>query len=670
MKRLYATLILAAVTTAVPVAFAQTAPVTSEPLAPPPRAEQPAAPAIPWKMPAYTLVAREMNLRAALDTFAVAEGLSIIMSPSVQGVFSGDFNDVPPAEFLDRLATIHNLVWYYDGTTLYVYGAGEISSLLIDLRYMKAGEVRSLLAELGVEDARYPLKTASDDELIMVSGPPRYVALVAEMIEKADALREKRTFNEVETRLFPLENTWAEDVSFTAASPESSGSIKGMATMLYEIVTGMTSPGTREVGATNAPPDTFKPIIKAENRLNAVIVTDVATRMPLYERLIKQLDVPQKLVELAVTVVELSRNDALDWQLSLAAGAARGRTAGRAGQNAGNIFGQDDVAGRGLAGALTYLGSEINVSASLTALREKGKARNISRTYLLTVNNLAAQLSDTQSYHARIIGTEVAELASVSAGTSLKIKPRILRQAETNNLPPRLWLTLSLQDGGFETIAVDSMPMTRSSSLDTQTAIYEGETILLAGYMRDIEEAAGWGIPFLRDIPLIGWLFGGHTTKTETVQRLFLVTPRIVDLDEENLARLQATRLRDISEAEELQDDTDDSAEARERRDLDRQERRELRREKQEDLLKRRKAEIRHNREMRKAERADADHRFEDEKRSWRDEEDALWERLRLEREEADARAAEIELGRKGKDAGKKDTGKKNAKKDDKETGK
>ena len=661
MKRLYATLILAAVTTAVPVAFAQTAPATSEPLAPPPRAEQPAAPAIPWKMPAYTLVAREMNLRAALDTFAVAEGLSIIMSPSVQGVFSGDFNDVPPAEFLDRLATIHNLVWYYDGTTLYVYGSGEISSLLIDLRYMKAGEVRSLLAELGVEDARYPLKTASDDELIMVSGPPRYVALVAEMIEKADALREKRTFNEVETRLFPLENTWAEDVSFTAASPESSGSIKGMATMLYEIVTGMTSPGTREVGATNAPPDTFKPIIKAENRLNAVIVTDVATRMPLYERLIKQLDVPQKLVELAVTVVELSRNDALDWQLSLAAGAARGRTAGRAGQNAGNIFGQDDVAGRGLAGALTYLGSEINVSASLTALREKGKARNISRTYLLTVNNLAAQLSDTQSYHARIIGTEVAELASVSAGTSLKIKPRILRQAETNNLPPRLWLTLSLQDGGFETIAVDSMPMTRSSSLDTQTAIYEGETILLAGYMRDIEEAAGWGIPFLRDIPLIGWLFGGHTTKTETVQRLFLVTPRIVDLDEENLARLQATRLRDISEAEELQDDTDDSAEARERRDLDRQERRELRREKQEDLLKRRKAEIRHNREMRKAERADASRRFEDEKRSWRDEEDALWERLRLEREEADARAAEIELGRKGKDAGKKD---------DKETGK
>ena len=39
-----------------------------------------AADAIAWKLPTYTLVARDMNLRTALDTFAVAEGLSIVMS--------------------------------------------------------------------------------------------------------------------------------------------------------------------------------------------------------------------------------------------------------------------------------------------------------------------------------------------------------------------------------------------------------------------------------------------------------------------------------------------------------------------------------------------------------------------------------------------------------------
>ena len=70
---------------------------------------------IPWKTPTYTLVARDMNLRTALDTFAVAEGIPLVMSEGVQGVFSGDFKDVPSGEFLDRLATVHNLTWYYDG---------------------------------------------------------------------------------------------------------------------------------------------------------------------------------------------------------------------------------------------------------------------------------------------------------------------------------------------------------------------------------------------------------------------------------------------------------------------------------------------------------------------------------------------------------------------------
>ena len=176
---------------------------------------------IPWKTPTYTLVARDMNLRTALDTFAVAEGIPLVMSEGVQGVFSGDFKDVPSGEFLDRLATVHNLTWYYDGAALYLYGAGEVRTMLLDLQYMKAGEVRDMLAELGVEDSRFPLKTTSDDQIIMVAGPARYVSLIAELVARADKMREKRTFNEVEVRLFPLINTWADDVSFSVSSPES-----------------------------------------------------------------------------------------------------------------------------------------------------------------------------------------------------------------------------------------------------------------------------------------------------------------------------------------------------------------------------------------------------------------------------------------------------------------
>jgi len=593
---------------------------------------------IPWKLPSYTLVARDMDLGMALDTFAVAEGLSVVKSPSVGGVFSGDFRNVKPDDFLDRIAKTHNLIWYYDGAALYIYGAGEIATMLIDLQYMKAGEVRAMLAELGVEDARFPLKTTSNDELVMVSGPPRYVSLVAEMVAKADKLRERRAFTEVEARIFPLVHTWADNINFKANSPESTLTIRGVARLLDEIVNGDSGQKIADKvagdgegsDATVLPASSFRPVIRPENRLNAVIVRDVSTRMPMYEKLIKELDVPQRLVEIDITVVELTRKDALDWQLSLSLETSRGHSKYGAGQNAANIFSPEAIAGKGLAGALTHIHSSYSLAASIAALREKGKARSISRTSLLTVNNLAAEMSDMQSYHARVVGTEVATLEEVSAGTKLQIKPRILPSAATN-VPNQVWLSMELDDGGFEAITVDAMPVTRSSVLQTQTAVFENESIMLAGYLRDIEEDAGWGIPWLRDLPLIGWIFGGKSTRKETVQRMFVMTPHIVDIDQDMLARVQATTLRDVTLGDDLEDDAEVGYLDRERRRLERKNNTERRREKAEDEMERRKAEIDHDWEMRQIDRKRKRRYLSEDMRRWAEEEAA--ERKKFETE-------------------------------------
>lgn len=593
-----------------------------------------AAADIPWKNPTYTLVARDMNLRTALDTFAVAQGLSVVMSDSVQGVFSGDFKDVECGEFLDRLATIHNLAWYYDGAALYIYGAGEVQAVLIDLKYMKAGEVAAMLGELGVEDARFPLKTTSNEELLMVSGPPRYVALVAELVAKADGLKEQRTFSEVEARIFPLVNTWADDVTFVVSSPESSVTIKGVARLLEEIMNSSSGATTREAVQTNdvsvletSRSAIFRPVIRPENRLNAVVVRDVTSRMPMYDKLIGELDVPQKLVEIDVTVVELSKKDALDWQLSLKVSGSHREFSGAAGQNAANLFEAGELAGRGMAGAISYLGDNVQVASSLTALKEKGQARNISRTSLVTVNNLAAQMQDSQSYHVRVVGTEVATLEEVTAGTVLQVKPRIVA-SRTEGVADQVWLSMRLDDGGFESIAVDSMPMTRTSTLQTQTAVFENESIMLAGYLRDIEESGGWGIPYLRDIPLIGWLFGGSSVKKETVQRMFILSPHIVDLDAEMLARLQATRLRDVSREETIADDAEQADDERREREQERENAKRIRHEQHEDRYERRKAEIEHGNEMREIERERERRRLEDDKDKWKDEEKTAKEQL------------------------------------------
>ena len=577
--------------------------------------------AIPWRVERYSLLARQMALREAFDTFGVTEGLSVVMSEQVQGSFSGDFVDMPAQEFLERMCTMHNLTWYYDGAALYICSAGEVESQLVDLTYMKAGDVRAMLRELGVEDSRFPIKTANNDELIMVSGPPRYVELVLQTIEKADRLKQLRTFNEIETRIFPLVNTWADNVSFRSSDPESGAQIRGVAQILQELMAGGRNGQSREASTNHADTAESKmqdaingavsPIIRPDNRLNAVIVRDVSTRMPMYEELIRQLDVPQRLVEIGVTVVEMSRDDSLDWQLSLSVRGTKGDFDAGAGQNAGNLFTPAALAGRGLAGALTYLGDHVQVSTSLTALRTKGKARNISRTSILTTDNIAAEITDMQSYHARVVGTEVASLEEVTAGTKLSIKPRIMSAASTNEVF-RLWLAMDLQDGGFESVSVDSMPMTRQSTLQTQASVPDGESLLLAGYFRDVREDVGWGIPWLRDIPWIGWLFGGLSVQKETVQRLFIITPHVITVGPaSDIARVQAARLRDIRHEETLARDSDADDEQRKEREEQLDEQDKARAEEHEDRLKKFKKERGLREDERETRREDAFERWE-----------------------------------------------------------
>jgi hypothetical protein len=119
--------------------------------------------------------------------------------------------------------------------------------------------------------------------------------------------------------------------------------------------------------------------------------------------------------------------------------------------------------------------------------------------------------------------------------------------------------------------------------------------------MRDIKESAGWGIPYLRDIPWIGWIFGGASTRDETVQRLFILTPYIVDADEPDLVRVQATRQRDITLEEKLESDKQSDDMERKKRNDEIEEMREIREEKFDEWYYRDKKE----REFRKERRED-----------------------------------------------------------------
>ncbi|MCQ2393288.1 MAG: type III secretion system outer membrane ring subunit SctC [Kiritimatiellae bacterium] len=609
--------------------------------------------AVSWRTPTYTLTARLMDVREALTTFGVAQGLPVILSEGVRGSFSGTFKDIPAPDFLDKVATLHNLVWYCDGATIFIYSAAETTSELFDLTNTTLEDVRRMLHELGLDDARYPIKSTKDSNVVLVSGPPRYVQLVGQTIARAEQSKSTRARTEVVTRVFRLRNAWADNISFSTTSSETSLSLKGVATLLEEIVSSMDGMRFSSTSVTNAPgtdggpavqakkesEDGFvqQPVIRAENRLNAVVIRDVASRMPMYESLIKELDVAQPLVEIGVTVIELSKDDALDWGLSVRAGGSSRHLNGAAGQNVDSLMNPNGLEGKGISGALTFLRQDWDLEASLAALRTKGKARNITRTSLLTANNLAAEMSDKQTYHVRVVGERTATLQDVSAGMDLRLKPRIVDSTRADQ-KDQIWLSIDLTDGGIvDEQDVDAMPLTRSSKVVTQAGIYEGESLLLAGNLRDVKSKAGWGVPWLRDLPWVGWLFGGLSVTKETVQRMFVITPRKISMDQDNIARIQATRQRDISDAEAFEKDAEDSDNAREIREQENKAQSERRREETEDRLRRRKAEIQRDVDQRHLDRVRERRRLDEDCAEWKADLEAAKKQLK---EEDEAREA------------------------------
>ena len=184
-------------------------------------------------------------------------------------------------------------------------------------------------------------------------------------------------------------------------------------------------------------------------------------------------------------------------------------------------------------------------------------------------------------------------------------------------MPTQVWLSMILQDGGFETLTVDNMPMTRTSTLETQASLPENESLLLAGYFRDIEEEVGWGIPYLRDIPYIGWIFGGASRKKETVQRLFILTPHVINANEPDITTSMATRQRDIADVEGLQEALESKDDERKLREIDRKERREKREEAVDLKQDRREAEVEYSRRLRELERREADDVLKGDKKAW-----------------------------------------------------
>jgi len=86
-----------------------------------------------------------------------------------------------------------------------------------------------------------------------------------------------------------------------------------------------------------------------------------------------------------------------------------------------------------------------------------------------------------------------------------------------------------------------------SSSVKTTVRARLGETIMLAGSIRRFEIHSNTGVPLLKDIPLVQYLFSNDTNSSENATVLYLMTPRSPQDVRETVKKFCLTREQEVA---------------------------------------------------------------------------------------------------------------------------
>jgi len=131
----------------------------------------------------------------------------------------------------------------------------------------------------------------------------------------------------------------------------------------------------------------------------------------------------------------------------------------------------------------------------------------------------------SQTFYIQLTGERVASVVPVTVGVTLRVTPHVIVTAEGRQA---IHLTVDIEDGAIQSTMIGNMPTVSRSTIGTQAVMGENQSLLVAGFNSERDATQHDGVPGLRDLPLIGALFSKKTGDIQKRERMFLITPRIV----------------------------------------------------------------------------------------------------------------------------------------------
>ncbi len=168
------------------------------------------------------------------------------------------------------------------------------------------------------------------------------------------------------------------------------------------------------------------------------------------------------------------------------------------------------------------------LNAQLVASETEGKTNIISAPKVVTLDNKKAKIKQ---------GLEVPYLERDSSGNAtVRFKNVDLLLEVTPNITPddRIVMKIFVTKNDVVDPTADQ-PALSTNEAQTELLVDNGDTIVIGGIVKSTIQYGEKGIPGLRNLGVLGWLFKSQSKSDSKNELLIFITPRIVKLEQKKM---------------------------------------------------------------------------------------------------------------------------------------
>jgi type IV pilus assembly protein PilQ len=448
---------------------------------------------------------QEIEIRSVIAILAEFTGQNVVAGDDVTGTITLKLDDVPWDEALDFIMMTKGLEKFESGNVTLIAPVGKIK----DYKQQQE-ETATVIEQLD------PLVT-------------EYIK-----INYARAENFKNLLNGLDTGQFGscgVKGTTGTSSSSGSSSPQAMQSAGQASTQ------GATSQSNSNAGKNDA----FKILSPrgsavVDARTNTIIIRETTKRLEEAKKLIRKLDIPVRQVMIESRIVIASNRFAK--QLGVRFGIAGSKidftnpaTSGNGVNNPINGTAVVDNAlvalgtsnPYGALGMTLAKGADYVLNLELSALQDQNKGEILANPRVMTTDRCTAKIKQGQQvpYQSSSANTG-PNTQFVDAFLELDVLPQITPSGS-------IAMTLNItKNEPLPTLTINGQPPIATRQVETNVQVMDGETVVLGGVFEGTSTSITSTVPFLADLPGIGFLFKRTDDLDDKKELLIFITPKII----------------------------------------------------------------------------------------------------------------------------------------------